>query len=61
MNSLLEKAVNSVGGFITSLNSVSTNQPKAVCENCVRSVAPPLKFKARFEFVGRALRRAMVS
>ncbi len=29
----------------TSLNSVSTSQPKAVRENCVRSVAPPLKFK----------------
>lgn len=29
MNSLLEKAVNSVGGFITSLNSVSQKKVEA--------------------------------
>ena len=35
----------------TALNFVSTSQPRAVRENCVRSVAPPLKLETCFKFV----------
>ena len=43
----------------TALNFVSTSQPRAVRENCVRSVAPPLKLETCFKFVPEQCRCAI--